>query len=126
LELNARGSCGADGLDEVTIADKTFVAEARRGEVRRFEITPEDFGFERTALDGLNSGDAEVNAGVVRGVLSGERRDAARALVIVNAAAALRVGGVASDLSEARQLAESSIDSGEAQQKLDQLVRATN
>ena len=110
----------------MTIADKTFVAEARRGEVRRFEITPEDFGFERTALDGLNSGDAEVNAGVVRGVLSGERRDAARALVIVNAAAALRVGGVASDLSEARQLAESSIDSGEAQQKLDQLVRATN
>jgi anthranilate phosphoribosyltransferase len=117
---------GADGLDEVTIADKTFVAEARHGEVRKFEITPEDFGFERVALDGLSSGDAEVNAGVVRTVLSGERRDAARALVIVNAAAALRVGGVASDLRAATQLAESSIDSGAAQQKLDQLVRATN
>ena len=48
------------------------------------------------------------------------------ALVIVNAAAALRVGGVASDLREATRLAEASIDSGEAQQKLDQLVRATN
>jgi anthranilate phosphoribosyltransferase len=117
---------GADGLDEVTIADKTFVAEARHGEVRRFEIAPEDFGFERAELDGLSSGDAEVNAGVIRAVLSGERRDAARALVIVNAAAALRVGGVASDLRAARQLAEQSIDSGEAQQKLDQLVRATN
>ena len=69
---------GADGLDEVTIADKTFVAEARNGEVRKFEIAPEDFGFERGALDGLSSGDAEVNAGVVRAVLSGERRDAAR------------------------------------------------
>jgi anthranilate phosphoribosyltransferase len=117
---------GADGLDEVTITDKTFVAEARNGEVRKFEITPEDFGFERVALDGLSSGDAEVNAGVIRSVLSGERRDAARALVIVNAAAALRVGGVASDLRAATQLAEASVDSGKAQQKLDQLVRATN
>ena len=59
-------------------------------------------------------------------MLSGERRGAARALVIVNAAAALRVGGVASDLREAKQLAEASIDSGEARKHLDQLVRATN
>ncbi len=117
---------GADGLDEVTITDKTFVAEARHSEVRRFEISPEDFGFERIALDGLSSGDAEVNAGIIRAVLSGERQDAARALVIVNAATALRVGGVASDLREGTQLAAQSIDSGEAQKKLDQLVRATN
>ena len=117
---------GADGLDEVTIADKTFVAEAHNGEVRKFEIAPEDFGFERVALDGLSSGDAEANAGLIRAVLSGNRRDAARALVIVNAAAALRVGGVASDLREATLLAQQSIDNGEAQQKLDQLVRATN
>ncbi|HVS81170.1 MAG TPA: anthranilate phosphoribosyltransferase [Pyrinomonadaceae bacterium] len=117
---------GADGLDEVTIADKTFVAEARNGEVRKFEIAPEDFGFERVALDSLSSGDAEVNAGVIRAVLAGSRQDAARALVIVNAAAALRVGGVASDLREATLLAQQSIDSGEAQKKLDELVRATN
>ena len=117
---------GADGLDEVTITDKTFVAEARHSEVRRFEISPEDFGFERIALDGLSSGDAEVNAGIIRAVLSGERQDAARALVIVNAATALRVGGVASDLRQGTQLAAQSIDSGEARKKLDQLVRATN
>jgi anthranilate phosphoribosyltransferase len=117
---------GADGLDEVTVADKTFVAEARHGEVRKFEIAPEDFGCERLPLDGLSSGNAEVNAGVIRAVLSGERRDAARALVIVNAAAALRVGGVSSDLRAATRLAQQSIDSGEAQKKLDQLVRATN
>ena len=117
---------GADGLDEVTIADKTFVAEARNGEIRKFEIAPEDFGFERRGLDGLSSGEAEVNAGVIRAVLSGQRRDVARSLVILNAAAALRVGSVATDLRAAAQLAEASIDSGEAQQKLDQLVRATN
>jgi anthranilate phosphoribosyltransferase len=117
---------GADGLDEVTIADKTFVAEARNNEVRKFEIAPEDFGLERVALDGLGSGDAEANADVIRAVLAGSRRDAARAVVVVNAAAALRVGGIASDLVEAAQLAQQSIDSGEAQQKLDQLARATN
>jgi len=117
---------GADGLDEVTIADKTFVAEARNGEVRKFEIAPEDFGLDRVALDSLSSGDAEANADVIRAVLSGSRQDAARALVIVNAAAALRVGGVASDLREATLLARQSIDNGEAQKKFDQLVRATN
>ncbi len=117
---------GADGLDEVTIADKTFVTEARNGEVRKFEISPADFGFDRAALDSLSSGDAEVNAGVIRAVLAGSRQDAARALVIVNAAAALRVGGVASDLREGARLAQQSIDSGEAQKKFDQLVRATN
>src|SRR5260370_39365735 len=117
---------GADGLDEVTIADKTLVAEARHGEVRKFEIAPEDFGLERVALDGLRSGDAEGNADIIRAVLSGERRDAARALVIVNAAVALRVGGVPSNLPEATRLAQQSIDSGEAPKKLDQFVGATN
>jgi anthranilate phosphoribosyltransferase len=117
---------GADGLDEVTIADKTFVAEARHGEVRKFEISPEDFGLERVALDSMGSGDAESNAAIIRAVLAGSRKDAALALVILNAAAALRVGGVASDLREATLLAQQSIDSGEAQKKFDQLVRATN
>lgn len=117
---------GADGLDEVTIADKTFVAEARHGEVRKFEISPQEFGFEILAIDNLGAGDAEENAAIIRAVLSGVRRDAARALVVVNAAAALRVGGVSSDLRTATELAQQSIDSGEAQKKLDQLVRATN
>ncbi len=117
---------GADGLDEVTIADKTFVAEARHGEVRKFEIAPEDFGFARVAFESPDGGDAETNAKIIRAVLSGERRDAARSLVIVNAAAALRVGSVASDLRTATRLAQQSIDSGEAHRKLDQLVRATN
>ena len=117
---------GADGLDEVTIADKTFAAEVRHNEVRKFELAPKDFGFEAIALDSLGSGDAEGNAAIIGAVLSGSRRDEARALVIVNAAAALRVGGVASDLREATLLAQQSIDSGEAQKKLDQLVSATN
>jgi anthranilate phosphoribosyltransferase len=117
---------GADGLDEITIADKTFVAEAREGEVRTFEIGPEAFGAERALLDGLGGGDAEGNAAIIRDVLSGARRDAARSLVVTNAAAALHVGGVAEDLLAAAQLAEHSIDSGAAYRMLEQLISRTN
>src|SRR6266446_5894891 len=114
---------GGDGLDEVTVADKTFVAEASDGDVRTFEIEPEDFGVQRVAIDGLSGGDSEANAAIIRSVLSGERRDAARMLVVVNAAAALCVGGFAENLRAGAQLAEQSIDSGAAQAKLEQLIR---
>jgi len=117
---------GADGLDEITLADKTFVAEAHEGEVRTFEIEPEAFGAERAVLDGLGGGDAEANAAIVRDVLSGARRDPARTLVVTNAAAALHVGGVAVDLLTAAQLAENSIDSGAAYRMLEQLISRTN
>src|SRR6266566_6004604 len=72
---------GDDGLDEVTLADKTFVAEASGGAVRTFDIEPKDFGVERAALEGLSGGDAEANAAIIRSVLSGARRDTARLLV---------------------------------------------
>src|ERR1043165_4485932 len=103
---------GEDGLDEVTLAGKTHVAEARDGQVRTFEIAPEDFGFEVGVLDHLRGGDTEANAVIVRAVLAGERRDEARALVILNAAAALVLGGVAKDLREGATRAAEAIDSG--------------
>ena len=117
---------GEDGLDEITTAGKTFVAEARDGEVNMFEIGPEAFGVERAALEGLTGGDAEGNAAIIRDVLSGARCDQARMLVVVNAAAALHVGSVAEDLRAAAQLAEQSIDSGAAYRMLEQLIARTN
>jgi anthranilate phosphoribosyltransferase len=117
---------GRDGLDEITTGDKTFVAEAKDGEVSTFEIAPGDFGIAPAGLEELRGGDAEMNAGIIRGVLAGERHDAARSLVIANAAAALYVGGKAQSLSEAAALAAHSIDGGLALDKLRQLVEATN
>jgi anthranilate phosphoribosyltransferase len=117
---------GRDGLDEITISDKTFVAEAASGNVRAFEIAPEDFQIERASLEELRGGDAEMNAQIIRSVLAGERRDAARALVVANAAGALYVGGAAASLLEAAELAAQSIDSGAALDKLQRLVEATN
>jgi anthranilate phosphoribosyltransferase len=116
---------GRDGLDEVTTAESTKVAEVKGGAVRVFEVGPEDFGLERSSLEGLRGGDAEMNARIIRSILSGERRDAGRTLVALNAAAALYVGGVAGDLREAAQLAAQSIDSGAALEKLEQLIRAS-
>src|SRR5256714_6609550 len=88
---------GADGLDEVTIADSTFVAEAKDGEINVFEMKPEDFGISRAPLDDLRGGGAEENAVIIRSVLSGDRKDTARSLVLLNAAAALFVGGLAAN-----------------------------
>src|SRR5438105_4951169 len=96
---------GEDGLDEVTVSGRTFVAEAEGRNVRSFEIHPEDFGVRREPLEGLQCLDAEASAEMIRAVLSGERRDGARSLVIINAAAALSVGGGVNDFREAEKLA---------------------
>jgi anthranilate phosphoribosyltransferase len=117
---------GSDGLDEVTITGPTLVAEAVAGEVRTFEISPADFGLQRGGLDNLRGCDAAENAATIRAVLSGQRRDEARTLVVINAASALHVGGAAGDLREGVHLAEASIDSGQALEKLNELVRLTN
>jgi len=117
---------GEDGLDEITLAGKTFVAEAQDDRVKTFEIGPGNFGFEVGRLEHLRGGDAEANARIVSDVLTGRRRDEARTLVIMNAAAALFLGGAAVDLREGARLAADAIDSGAAQRKLDLLIEATS
>ena len=117
---------GEDGLDEITLAGKTHVAEARDGEVRTFEIAPQDFGLEVRDLDHLRGGDTEANAAIVRAVLEGQRDDEARSLVIMTASAALLLGGVVGDLREGATRAAEAIDSGAALAKLERLIEATN
>jgi len=117
---------GHDGLDEVTLDGSTTVGEVRDGKVSTFRISPQDFGMSEAPLDHLRGGGPEVNAKIIRSVLSGELSDEARALIVVNAAAALFVGGKAETLSQAAQLAESSINSGAALGKLEALIKATN
>jgi anthranilate phosphoribosyltransferase len=116
---------GIDGLDELTVAGKTVVAEANYGNIRTFETEPESFGLETSSLDHLRGGNAETNARIIRAVLNGERHDEARSLIVINAAAALLVGEVAADPLEAARMAERSIDSGAANDKLNQLAEMT-
>jgi anthranilate phosphoribosyltransferase len=117
---------GSDGLDEITLVGKSFVAEAHNGSVKSFEVAPEDFGLSRSSLDHLRGGDAAANAEIIREVLAGRRRDEARDLVVINAAAALFVGGICEDLKIAASLAMQSLDSGAALEKLNGLIKETN
>ena len=121
---------GADGLDEITIADKTHIAAcSSTGHVETFTLSPEDFGLKRGRSDGFRRNGPQENAQLIRAILQGETTkttSAARDLVIMNAAAALHVAGVAADLRHAAKLARESIDNGRAASKLDALARETN
>jgi anthranilate phosphoribosyltransferase len=116
---------GSDGLDEITTTGPTSVAALEKGNIRTFEITPEDVGLPRAKPEALRGGDAEHNAKALLDVLKG-KRNAFRDVAILNAAAALVVAGKAKDLKEGAALAAKSIDSGEAEGKLDRLIVASN
>ena len=115
---------GSDGLDEVTITGPTRVGEVRDGQVRTYEVTPEEFGLRRASLDDIAGGDAAMNAALIRGVLSGEKSPR-RDVVILNSAAALVAAGRADHLRDAVPLVASAIDSGAALKKLERLIYFT-
>ena len=125
---------GADGLDEITLADDTLVSACSASsdgmpDVETFTVAPGDFGLERRSIDGLRGGGALENAKLIRAVLRGDRNGhlaVARDLVIINAAAALYLSGFSQDLRQAAAMARESIDSGYAASKLDDLIRETN
>jgi anthranilate phosphoribosyltransferase len=112
---------GEDGLDEITLASKTIVYEVTPPGVRRFEIAPEEFGLRRASLDSLRGGSAEENAATIRAVLTGERRDQALDLILINAAASLHLAGIFQTLEAATSAAAAAIQSGQALDKLNAL-----
>lgn len=116
----------SDGLDAITLNGETFVGMVEKGRVNSRVVSPEDFGLKAGAIDHLQTDTAKEGAAIIRDVLASRRRDEARHLVVLNAAAALVVGGIAKDPMHGARLAEQSIDSGQAQNKLDRLIQVTN
>ncbi len=112
---------GSDGLDEITVTGPTRIGEVRDGQVRTYEVTPEEFGLERASLDDIAGGDAALNASLIREVLSG-KKSARRDVVLLNAGAALVAAGRADHLRDAVPLASAAIDSGGSLEKLQRLV----
>ncbi|GAB4354613.1 MAG: anthranilate phosphoribosyltransferase [Oricola sp.] len=102
-----------DGLDELTTAGTTQVAELRNGGISTFELTPEELGLKRVGIDDLRGGDPIANAAALREVLDGAR-NAYRDIACLNAAAGLVVAGLAKDLADGLVKAAESIDSGRA------------
>jgi anthranilate phosphoribosyltransferase len=116
---------GAGGLDEISLAGETMIAEVRGGAVRRFTVTPEEFGVARAPLESIRGGTAAENAALIRRVLEDESGPA-RDIVVINAAAALVAAGVADNFREAAGLASFAISSGAADEKLASLAAFTN
>lgn len=111
---------GAGGLDEISLAGETQIAEVREGRVRRFTLTPDEFGVPRASLEALRGGTPEENANLICSLLEGETGPKLD-IVIINAAAALVVTGIAPNFREAAVLARRAVASGAAKEKLAQL-----
>lgn len=116
---------GSDGLDEITTCSGTKAARFKDGKVESFYLTPEDFGFKQASVTDLVGGDKQDNARISLSVLNGElgpRRD----IVLMNAAAAIVIGGRAADFTNAKEIAAEAIDSKRAITKLEEVIKVTN
>ncbi len=117
---------GQDRLDEISVSAKTTVCELKNGYYRTTEIAPEDFGLERGRKEDLVGGTPAENAEITRQILSGKLQGSKRTAVLLNAGAALYVGGKAESIGEGVKLAADLIDSGKAAAVLEQYIRASN
>jgi len=112
---------GEDGLDEVTLATVTRVSELRDGAVKTWYFDPRDHGFSYCSPEDLSGGDAQENARTTLRILKGEERGPKRDVAVINAAFAITAGGKVDDFGEAARLAEKSLDSGEALNRLSRM-----
>ncbi|TCD13252.1 anthranilate phosphoribosyltransferase [Oricola cellulosilytica] len=110
------------GLDELTTAGETKIAELSNGSVKTFTLEPEDVGLERVTIDQLKGGDPAHNAAALREVLGGARNPY-RDIACLNAAAGLVVAGLAADLAEGIAKAEASLDEGHARTVIEKVAR---
>lgn len=120
--LSALVVSGYGNLDELTTTGPNTVSQLKNGSVTTYEFDPEDYGFRGAHISELLGDDAPANAAILRGILSGDVRDAKRDVVLLNAGAALMAGGLTDSLSQGIELAAAVIDEGKALDRLDALV----
>ncbi len=117
---------GQDNLDEISASAPTAVCEFKDGWYRKSVITPEDFGLQRCRKEDLVGGTPEENAAITRAILSGEDRGSKRTAVLMNAGAALMIGGKAGSLQAGISLAGELLDSGAAARTLEKVIEVSN
>lgn len=115
-----------DGLDEISVADKTQAFELKNGKVRKFVIDPQKLGFKRYLKSELIGGEPKLNAEIAENILSGKEQGAKRDTVILNSTYGLLVSGKVKNVKEGIKLATEAIDSGKALKLLEQFIRETN
>lgn len=116
---------GKDHMDEITTTGATVISEIKDGNVTTYEVTPEEFGLKRAALDDLRGGDGAENAKIAKRILTGEKGPK-RDIVLLNAGAALYIARLADSVKEGILMAEESIDSGNAMRVLQELEEMSN
>ncbi|ABK43635.1 anthranilate phosphoribosyltransferase [Magnetococcus marinus MC-1] len=118
---------GNDGLDEITITTTTQVSELKSdGQVTNYTLDPQDFGLPLANISELKGGEASENAAITRAILSGTEQGAKRHVVVLNAAAALYISGMAQSMTTGKEMAEQALDSGRALKRLQMLVETSN
>lgn len=115
-----------EGLDELSVSGKNSVAELRDDRISKYILDPEKLGFKKSNISDLIGGDAKENARILTSILTGEEKGARRDSAVINAAAAIVSGKKTDSLSEAVDLANCSIESGKAYEKLNRLIEFTN
>jgi len=116
---------GAGGIDEISVSGHTKVSELKNGEVKTYEISPENFGLKRWDINLILGGDAKLNAEIIKRVLEGEKGPH-RDVVLLNSGAGIYVSGLADSIDDGIKMAEEAIDSGKAKKKLEELINLTN
>ncbi len=118
--------CGADGMDEISIGGPTYVAELHHGQVREYEVTPEELGVEPAPFEEIKGADAATNAAMIEAVLRGEGPRGPRDVVALNTGAALVAAASAPDLKTGVRLAREAIAAGRGWRKLEQWRAISN
>jgi len=112
---------GEDGMDEISITGKTTVAELKDNQISQYEISPNDFGLKKGSMTDITVKNIEESKQKILAILDGER-GSARDIAVLNAGAAIYVSGLAGNIEKGLHLAEKLIDSGEARNKLEELI----
>jgi len=116
----------SSGLDEISTMGPTKITELKAGKLTEWTLYPGDCGIKTTALDSLAGGDAKSNAEIVKNILNGKEKGAKKDIVVLNAAAAIIVGGHADDFASAVKIGEQAIGNGAAMQRLEKLISISN
>ena len=117
---------GKDGLDEISLSSDTICVELKHGEFRRYEITPEQFGFKRGKKEELVGGNPTVNAEIAKKILKGEETGAKADAVLLNAGVGIYLMQEGITIAEGIQIAKNTIESGKAYAKLEEFIALTN
>ena len=115
----------ADGIDEISLWDKTNIWELKNNEISNYEVTHKNFGLNQIDIDELKVNSPEESVKIIQNILSG-KKSAARDVVLANAAAGLLIAGKVDNLIEGVEIAQKSIDSGNASKQLNKLIKISN